>query len=108
MKLKYASLFLFAALLSVPGIAQAAWNDNGDVGYKNTAPPGIGNSAPVASQGTAGLMKACPHTGAEAITNVDKSLDRGPGTERVTLLCLAEVVKNLQARVKELEAAKGK
>jgi hypothetical protein len=56
----------------------------------------------------ADAMTACPHSGAEAIVNVDKSLGRGPVAQRVTLLCLAEVVRNLQARVKELEAAKAK
>ena len=40
------------------------------------------------------------------MTNIDKSLSRGPAAERVTLLCLDEYIKYLEARVKTLEAAK--
>jgi hypothetical protein len=93
--MKYSAVLVLTVLLTVPVFAAAEREVN---------PPSVASS----SMSAEGGLTVCPHTGADAIINVDKSLQRGPMAQRVTLLCLAETIKNLQARVKELEAAKAK
>jgi hypothetical protein len=88
--MKYSALFI-AALLALPcGMAMAR-------AKATQVPP-----PPANLDG----MKACPHKGADAMINIDKSLSKGSAASHVTLLCLDEYVKYLEARVTTLEAAK--
>jgi hypothetical protein len=74
-------------------------------------PAGLASSQNAKSDAKAGAaptaqFSACPKKAADAIQVADKALARG--NAHLAAMCLAEVVKDLQARVKALEATKAR
>ncbi len=87
---------LFIALVLSLGGPSAWAKDGGDgSGY---AKPRVTNK----------VFTACPKQGWDAMAAVDKANSMGPVAAHVSILCLTEAIKTLEARVKVLEAVQAK
>jgi len=82
-----------AILLALPAQAIAAREGGGD--NPQFAKPRVTNK----------VFTECPKKGWDSMTAVDKANSMGPVAAHVSILCLTEAIKTLEARVKVLEAA---